>query len=185
MGDEYAGYREAESSTNLTTVLVSLADEMNDAMINLDFAQAALDQAKAELKDIVEIKIPSAVDGMSGKFDLGDGRELTIKEDIRASIAGDKKNPAINWMDEHGYGHIVKRKIVVEFPKGEEERTAAFLTALKALETDLGMLNIKQDLSVHHATLTSWVKEQLADGVDIPTDVFGIFRQRTAKLKEL
>ncbi|HMW46618.1 MAG TPA: hypothetical protein PKD47_12090, partial [Solirubrobacterales bacterium] len=64
-----------------------------------------------------------------------------------------------------------------------EERCKAFIEKVGKLE--LGPLVMKSNYTVHHATLNSWVKERLADGEQLPTDTFGIFRQRTAKVKEL
>lgn len=184
MSDEYAAFRE-EPGDNFKAVLRSLADEYLDADAAVSAAEEALEVAKAKRKDIAEHRIPQATEGMDGKFDLGDGRELQIKEEIRASIAGEKRAPAIHWLDEHDYGHIVKRQVVIEFQKGDTERCEAFLEAVKELEEHLGTLVVKTNFTVHHATLTSWVKEQLSEGVDLPVDVFGIFRQRTAKVKEL
>jgi len=182
--DEYAAFREKPSS-NLTTVLRQLADEYLAAETEIIQIEAKLEFAKSVMKDIAEVRIPQATDGMDGKFNLGDGRELQVKEEIRSSIAGDKRIPAINWLDEHDYGHIVKREVIIEFGKGETERTEAFLKALKSIEKELGTLVVKTNFTVHHATLNSWVKEQLSEGVNLPVDIFGIFRQRTAKVKEL
>lgn len=184
MTDEYAAFRD-EPSSNLTTVLRQLADEYLEKEAEVIKVEAELEMAKSELKDIAEVRIPAATDGMDGKFNLGDGRELQVKEEIRSSIAGEKRGPAINWLDEHDYGHIVKRQVIVEFAKGETERTNNFLKAVRELEKDLGTLVVKTNFTVHHATLNSWVKEQLSEGIDLPVDVFGIFRQRTAKVKEL
>jgi len=182
--DEYAAFRDKPSS-NLTTVLRQLADEYLAAETEIIQIEAKLEFAKSVMKDIAEVRIPQATDGMDGKFNLGDGRELQVKEEIRSSIAGDKRIPAINWLDEHDYGHIVKREVIIEFGKGETERTEAFLKALKSIEKELGTLVVKTNFTVHHATLNSWVKEQLSEGVNLPVDIFGIFRQRTAKVKEL
>lgn len=184
MTDEYAGFRD-EPGANFKAVLRSLADEYLEAEAEVTRAEEALEKAKANKKDISEIRIPQATEGMDGKFDLGDGRELQLKEEIRASIAGEKKDPAIRWLDENDYGHIVKRQVIIEFAKGDTERCDQFLKAVKSLESELGTLVVKTNFSVHNATLVSWVKEQLGEGVDLPVDVFGIFRQRTAKVKEL
>lgn len=184
MTDDYAEFRDAPGE-NFKAVLRSLADEYLTAEAEVVRIEQELELAKAEKKDISEVRIPQATEGMDGKFDLGDGRELQLKEEIRASIAGEKRGPAIRWLDEHDYGHIVKRQVIIEFGKGEEERTEAFLKALKAVEKELGTLVIKTNYNVHPITLVSWVKEQLKEGVDLPNDVFGIFRQRTAKVKEL
>jgi len=184
MTDDYVAFRE-EPNSNLTNVLRQLADEYLSAEAEVIKAQEALDIAKAKQKDIAEMRIPQATDGMDGKFNLGDGRELIVKEEIRSSIAGEKRVPAIKWLDDHDYGHIVKREVSVEFAKGDTERCEAFLEAVKGLEAQLGTMVVKTNYTVHHATLNSWVKEQLGEGVDLPTDVFGIFRQRTAKVKEI
>jgi hypothetical protein len=182
MTDDYAAFREDKPNDNLMAVLKSLADELEQADAEVVAAENALEEAKNKRKDIAENRIPQATDGMEGKFNLGDGRELQVKEEIRASIAGEKRVPAIQWMDNNGYGHIVKRQVIFEFPKGDEERYEKFMEAIKAV--DVPNLVMKPNFTVHPATLVSWVKEQLGEGVDLPADTFGIFRQRTAKIKE-
>lgn len=182
--DPYAEFRD-EPGDNFKAVLRSLADEYLEAEAEVAKKEQELEVARAHQKDIAEVRIPQATEGMDGKFDLGDGRELQLKEEIRASIAGEKRGPAINWLDNHDYGHIVKRQIIVEFGKGEQERADQLLKTLKELEPKLGTLVIKTNYSVHPMTLVSWVKEQLKEGVDLPVDVFGIYRQRIAKVKEL
>ena len=182
--DPYSEFRD-EPGENFKAVLRTLADEYLESESEVAQKEHELEVAKAHLKDIAEIRIPQATEGMDGKFDLGDGRELQLKEEVRASIAGEKRYPAINWLDEHDYGHIVKRQIIVEFGKGEQERADRLLKTLKELEPQLGTLVIKTNYNVHPMTLVSWVKEQLKEGVDLPVDVFGIYRQRTAKVKEL
>jgi len=182
MQDDYAAFRDDRPSDNLNAVLRSLADEYLAAEAKVALIVVELELANAELKDIAETRIPQATDGMEGKFNLGDGREMIVKEEIRSSIAGEKREPAIKWLDDNNYGHIVKRELVFEFPKGDEARTKAFIEAVGKLEMKLVM---KSNYSVHHATLNSWVKERLGDGVELPKDTFGIFRQRTAKVKDL
>ena len=182
MQDNYAAFRDDKPSDNLTAVLRTLADEYLAAEAEVARIEAELEVAKTNLKDIAENRIPQATDGMEGKFNLGDGRELQIKEEIRSSIAGEKRDPAIKWLDEHGYGHIVKRELVFEFPKGDEARSKAFIEAVQKLGMPLVM---KSNFSVHHATLNSWVKERLGEGDALPNETFGIFRQRTAKVKDL
>ena len=181
MSDEYAAFRQPDKNDNLNGVLRSLADELMAAEAEITRITAELEVANNIKKDLVEKRIPDVTDGLEGKFNLGDGREMTIKEEIRSSIAGEKRVPAIQWLDENGYGHIVKREIIFEFPKGEEERCKKFIEAIESL--DLGPLVMKSNYTVHHATLNSWVKEQLGEGVELPKETFGIFRQRVAKLK--
>jgi len=183
MQDDYAAFRDDKPSHNLTTVLRLLADEYLAAEAEVLRIEEELVTAKTALKDIAENRIPQATDGMEGEFNLGDGRKLQIKEDIRSSIAGEKRIPAIQWLDDNDYGHIVKREVVFQFAKGDEERCEKFIEAVQQLP--LGKLVFNTNFTVHHATLNSWVKERLGEGDAIPNDIFGIFRQRTAKVKEI
>lgn len=183
MTDDYAAFRDDRPSDNLTNVLRTLADEYLAAEAEVLRIEAELELAKTNLKDIAENRIPQATDGMEGKFNLGDGRELQVKEEIRSSIAGEKRIPAIQWLDDHDYGHIVKREVVFTFPKGDEERCKKFIETVQKL--NLGQLVFNSNNTVHHATLNSWVKERLGEGDVLPKDIFGIFRQRTAKVKEI
>ena len=182
MQDDYAAFRDERPSDNLTAVLRSLADDYLKAEAEVTRIEEELAVAKTALKDIAEVTIPQATDGMDGEFNLGDGRKLIIKEEIRSSIAGEKRIPAIQWLDENDYGHIVKREVIFSFGKGDEERCRNFIDAVKKLSLNLVF---KSNDAVHHATLNSWVKERLGEGDTLPNDIFGIFRQRTAKVKEI
>lgn len=183
--DPYTDFREETVPGNLDTVLVQLADELVEAQKLVEIRERALEEAKEAVSEIAEKRIPNATDGLEGKFTLSDGRTLEVKEDIRSSIAGEKRIPAIQWLDEHDYGHIVKRVISVEFGKNSDEEVAAFKKALEDYRKKTKRpLVVKEQYSVHHATLNAWVKEQLGEGVELPRDTFGIFRQRVAKVKE-
>lgn len=184
--DPYSDFKDDSVPTNLQAVLISLADELQEADKAVEAAEQTLEVVTDLRKDIAERRIPEATDGMNGKLLLSDGRTLEVKEEIRSSIAGEKKVPAINWLDLNDFGHIVKREVKASFGKDATEVVKAFIEHCKKFEhPDLpaGVV-IKTDYSVHHATLNSWVKEQLAEGVELPKDTFGIFRQRTAKVKE-
>lgn len=177
--DPYSDFRAPQS--NLDTILIQLADEYVEAEKEVEEAEVFLETKKTYLRDIVEKKIPEAVEGMNGDLKLSDGRTLSLKEEIRSSIAGEKRIPAIKWLNDNDYGHIVKREVIIEFGKDSEDLVEDFLEYLSNFGKPLV---IKQNDSVHHMTLNSWVKEQLREGVNLPKDTFGIFRQRTAKVKE-
>ena len=181
MTDAYAAFKDEGIPSNQLVVLRQLTDEMQYAEKAVEAAEIILETAKDTLKNIVENSIPSAVDGLDGIFDLKDGRTLTIKEEIRSSIAKEKRVPAIKWLDEHDYGHIVKRQLIFEFTKADQKKFEEFVVFIKKSKLPV---NMKENFSVHHATLNSWVKERLSEGDILPTEVFGIYRQRTAKVKE-
>lgn len=179
--DPYAAFKDDSIPGNLEVVLMQLADELQEADALILELETALEKAKDARKDIAEQRIPAATEGMNGKLTLKDGRILEVKEDIRSSIAGEKRVPAINWLDANGYGNLPKRQIIVEFSKGEDKAFKKFAADLRRRKLPLV---VKENHTVHHATLNAWVKEQLGEGVELPRDTFGIFRQRVAKVKE-
>jgi transposase-like protein len=179
--DPYSSVRDEEPSSNLMSVLSQLADELIEADQRIQRLEKELSEAKEFRKEIAESRIPDATDGMEGKISLQDGRTLEIKEEIRASIAGERKEPAISWLDENGSGHIVKRKISFELPRGDVDSVRDLIEAVQ--NSGAQVVSMKNEHSVHHMTLLSWVKERLAEGDDLPREIFGIYRQRTAKVK--
>lgn len=182
MDDPYADFKSQEGD-NLKTVLRELADELIAAEAEVARIQEELTAANNIVKDLVENRIPNVAEGLEGKFDLGDGRTLTIKEEIRASVAGEKLAPAVEWLDAHDYGNIVKRTLTFEFGKDDDERVKAFKDAVAPILKQQRLV-LKEKQAIHPATLVAWVKERLGEGDNLPVDVFGIFRQRVAKVKE-
>jgi hypothetical protein len=179
--DPYAAFKDDAIPGNLEVVLMQLADELQEADALILKCETALEKANDARKDLSDVRIPAATEGMNGKLLLKDGRTLEVKETIRASIAGEKRVPAINWLDANDYGHIVKRELVFSFAKGDDKSFDNFRKAVKKIKMPLVM---KENYSVHNATLTAWVQERLEEGVELPKETFGIFRQRVAKVKE-
>jgi len=166
---------------NLMKSIVSLADQADHAEREVARIEKLLDEAKTNVRRLLETEIPGLMDGMEGTLKLPDGREVSVNEHIRASIAGEKKYPAIKWLNENGHGAIIKRKFVIEFSKDQEEEAESFAEELAARDKPL---NMKREYSVHPQTLQAFVREQLGEGVALPAETFGIYRQRIAKIKE-
>lgn len=165
---------------NLMAALISLADQQEAAQEEVDRLTALLDEARKNLQRITEHEIPTLMDGLEGKFNLPDGRSITVTEKIRSSATGDKKIAAIHWLDNNGHGAIVKRQFIIEFGRDQEEWAKEFEQMLSKSKTPL---NVKKERSIHHATLEAFIRQALEDGEDIPLDTFGVFRQRFAKVK--
>ena len=181
MQDPYADFK-SDDDSNFKTVLRQLADELQEAEAEVAEAQAELEKKQGLLKDLEEIRIPDATQGMEGVFDLGDGRKLELKEHVRGSIAGEKAAPAIKWIDENGYGHIVKRQLIFEFDRDSMDKYEAFI---KFVEDYVRKNNIvmQPKFNVHPQTLMAWMREMLSNGEQFPKEVFGFYHQRKAKVK--
>ena len=181
MQDAYADFKSSDDS-NFKTVLRQLADEFEQAQAEVDLAAEVLSVKQGILKDLEENRIPDATQGMEGVFDLGDGRKLELKEYIRGSIAGEKAAPAIKWIDENGYGHIVKRQLVFEFDKDSMGKYEDFVDYVKDYVTKKNVV-MQPKFNVHPQTLMAWMREMLSNGEQFPKEVFGFYHQRKAKVK--
>lgn len=159
---------------------MQLADELMQAQETLAWYKAEVERAEEAIKELTDRRIPEATEGMDGKLKLKDGRELILKTEIRASIAGEKKDPAIKWLDQNGYGSLVKRELVFQFNREDTAKYQKFVQVLKDAGVEVVM---EEKFNVHWQTLTSWVKERLKEGDEIPLDTFGVFRQRVAEVK--
>lgn len=149
-------------------------------------------KAKAnELKNMLHKTLPEAMDD-AGITELtleaeGNNPAFSIKcgPFYRAHIAAEwpqvQREQAFKWLDDNGHGDLIKTVIAVEFSR--DDRSQA-LTLKSQLESQGYVPVIEQ--SVHWATLTSWLKEQVENNPTQlpPLDVIGGTIGRVAKPKK-
>ncbi len=151
-----------------------LADRVAALQVELNAAQEQFKQVSE--KDLPEALLSAGVESITTKT----GVKVTIKSNIYASISEANKERALSWLEEHGFGDVIKNQISLDFGRGEGDR---FNDAAQAL-VEAGFtneVNVKE--SVHPATLKALVKEQLEKGVEIPLELFGVYKQRVAVIK--
>lgn len=178
--DAYGAFRDDSVPTNLMNVLVQLSDELLKAEKIKEEKTEELRLASEMVTNIKERRIPDAAEGVQGKINLPDGRTLEITEKVRASIAGDKRIPAIKWLDDNDYGSIVKRELVFQFNREDEDKFKRFVDHVKSSGIPVTM---RENFSVHHSTLEAFVRERLKEGDDIDRSILGVYIQKDAKVK--
>jgi hypothetical protein len=104
--------------------------------------------------------------------------KVSTKEDVYASIPKGNEENAYEWLNENGFGGIIKHVVSASFGKEEDSRAAEFVKAAQ----ELG-LTPEDKRSIHSATLKAFVKEQLAQGKNIPLELFGAFQITKATVK--
>ena len=181
-------YSEFEGEADISSVganararLEGLAQDLLGAEALVVSLEEQVKEAKEALRDVKERRLPDLMDELgSVVFETPDGVVIKIAEAIRGSIPAANAEQAFAWLEEHGHGALVKRTITVEFGKGEEQWADRF-------ERDCARrkkpLNLARRRGVHPQTLQAFVRGQLEEGVDVPMDTFGVFRQRFAKVK--
>lgn len=177
---DYSAYAEPTATDKLAE-LSNLATKLAEAETVVVTKERELAAAQEVVRELSEKTIPEMMDALEMKeFTTRGGLSISIKEAIRASIPEARKSEAIIWLDTNGYGSLVKRKFVVAFGKDEERWADKFARDLAQRKRQL---KVDQDKSVHPKTLASFVKEQLENGAYVPEALFGVFRQRYAKIE--
>lgn len=121
-----------------------------------------------ELLDImVEAKMPSfALDADGNQPDAGFKRTQIVN----ASIPEEKMSQALVWLEENDQGHLPKHEFKISFNMGENKEAAKFEALLKK-----NKVQYSSKMSVLAASLTAFVKRELAANRVVPTDILGVY----------
>lgn len=172
-----------EPGANLMARIEGLAQEQLDAEARVQAITVQLAEAKAALKLVAERKLPELLEEAElahSKITTPGGLVINVKETIRGTIPKGKEEPAFEWLDENGNGNLIKRTITIDFGKDQEKWAAKFMRDCAQRKKPL---NLKNKKGVNTNTMNAFIKQALADGVAIPLDVFGAYRQKFSTVK--
>lgn len=158
--------------------MASLARALVDADAAVEDADQALKDAKERARVLREETIPSAMQELGlEELKLATGQKLSVKQEVYASIPAANKQAAFQWLNDNGFGGLIKIEVDASFGKGEQDAAMALYQELnsRGLTASFGQ-------GVHAQTLKAFLKEQLAQGTNIPLDLFGARPVWTAKL---
>lgn len=158
--------------------MAALARAMMDADASVEQAEASLKEAKERARILREETIPSAMQELGlEELKLDTGQKLSVKQDVYASIPSAQKDAAFQWLEDNGFGGLIKVEVAADFRKGEADQAAELFKELQQRGLQVGL-----DQSVHAQTLKAFLREQLAAGTNVPLDLFGARPVWTAKL---
>ena len=80
-----------------------------------------------------------------------------------------KKDEALKWLVKHGFEHLIKRNINVEFGRNEYKWAKKFHTDMNRRKHPL---RFEDKETVHPKTLSAFVNEQMEAGKQIPKELF-------------
>ena len=112
-------------------------------------------------------------------FSLADGSEITVTEDVRTSITAAHADEAFAWLDEHGFGGLIRTKIEVEYPRDKRD-VALGVSEQISVDPDA---SVRLKSTVHPQTLRSFVREQIAAGRPVPMDLLSVSPFNKAEVK--
>jgi len=161
---------DAVDQTDVLGKISRLADEMHQLDKDAATAELKVKKLKETHRQIAEEQLPELFEqvGMS-ELTTFKGLPLKLKNKVFTNISKGRKPTAIAWLDANGQGGMVKRSVIIDFDKTQEEKVEALLRLIGK-----GWPNNRTELDVHGSTVKAFVTKRLADGKEIPLDIFGV-----------
>lgn len=157
-----------------------LADKAIELRNEIERIELLLSDTQAAYRQVTERELPEAMDAVGCSLFKHDKSGLKIKVDnvVRAAIPVALKEQAFDWLIQNKFEDLIKNEIKMKLDRGEYARAQEIL---KVINDTFG-ITAETNVSVHASTLTAWAKEQLSQGTEIPSDLFGLFQARVAKV---
>lgn len=160
-----------------------LAAEVNDIDERIAKNQARILELQERRNTILGTELVEMMDRAHVPLVQVGTRKFVVGQFYKAVLPNENPQPGLDWIDENGYGDIIKNEVTAQFPKGadDEARLAADL-----LRKRFQMASISSKRTVHHMTLTSWLKELHQSGDTLPPlDIIGGTMGRTVRISDL
>ena len=169
----------------------TIGDNSLKEMADLCAEQVALEKEMEQLQEQLKAKaaaarklsqeiIPARMSELGlESLTLSDGSAIKIKQLVHASIPVKYREEAFDWLREHGHGDIIKNQVSATFGKGEDTTASNFIDKIE----ELGY-QPQQKVWVEPMTLKAFVREQIDNGSELPTDKFGVFIGAETKISK-
>ena len=189
--------REEKLMNNLLDVMESdvktpnIGDNSLKEMANLCAEQAALEDEMKQLEEQLKAKakaarklsqeiIPAKMSELGlESLTLKDGSSVKVKQLVQASIPVKYREEAFQWLRDNGHGDLIKNQVSATFGKGEDDSASNFIDKIE----ELGY-QPNQKVWVEPMTLKAFVREQIAEGSELPMDKFGVFVGAETKISK-
>ncbi len=158
--------------------LQKVADKQQALQTQLSELEAKADRVRQALRTVAETELPDMMDKIGiESFKTNTGLNIEVSEKIRATISKSNEARAFHWLRDHKHEKLITRVLSLKFSAGEYEEAD---DCYKALANQFEQVGDKE--GVHAQTLSAFVREKLSAGEEIPMDLFGVYRQRVAKV---
>jgi len=161
---------EAPVSDAELSLVARLAEEQVKLEKDIGRYEKHVGDLKKRLKTVSEVDLPTALEeiGLSS-ITLTNGATVSIEQKMFASISKKNKPAAVQWMIDNGQEALVKTGVAVLLDKGEHEK----LVRLRDLLDHSEFTEYSLDTSVHTGAVKAMINEMVAQGIDVPLELFG------------
>lgn len=140
--------------------------------------EIALSEAKENFTKLSAGLIPDKMLDLGvSELKLADGAKVTVQPFYSGGLLEGKEAEAIEWLDKHGHGGIVKRSIICPFQKGEEAAVKKLVKQLEKMQVEF-----QRKEGVHPQTFKAFLRELTENGKSLPPALFTAFIGKTTKI---
>ena len=163
-------------------VVTAIGNKLIKKKKNLMEEEERLKILKTQIREIEEKELPDAMASCNGmtRFDLDDGSQISVKDDLFCSIPEDKRAGALKWLEENGHSGLIKHDVKVSFAKGEYDEADKLIEVLNKNFKDIPY---DERSTVHAGTLKTFAKERYSLGETLPEEYFSVYEASIAKVK--
>jgi hypothetical protein len=156
--------------------LSSLAQTQLELEREMDVLEKQMEDLKTRHKKISETEIPECMTSLAIKsIILENGLILTIKPYYSGKV---DSLEGYRWLEDNGHGDLIRGEIKMVYPK---ETNREDINKIREFIKSLGFVS-DDKISVHHATLSSWLREMIEGGHEVNREVLNVTTGFRAKL---
>ena len=171
-------WTEQSSKAQLASIS-GLAQQLLVVQKDIEEKKLELKELENQFRQISESSLPEALQSANlSEIVLRDGTKLSVSPFYKGHISEKNRPAALDWLMQNGHGGLIKNEISLKFGRDEDERAQDTIASLQ--QRGLSP-SVKQ--GVHAQTLNAFVKEQLTNGKDLPSEIFGIYVGSRAKIE--
>lgn len=161
--------------SEITARVVELQEKMRQA----EQLEKRLKSLSDQITHLSSVVIPELCESANmSEFTLADGTKVSVTSRFFGKVSEEQMDAAQEFLERVGDGALIKRQISVDLGKCDEEQASHVHEALQSV----GAVG-EEKRSIHPSTLSSWLTQQMESGVDVPTEVFGVYRKVQTKIK--
>jgi hypothetical protein len=166
------------NSSELKTLTSFLSEAERIASL-IEVKQEECKELEKNHNKIMSQLIPDLFDSIGLKqLKLSDGSVVTVSTKFVGTITKENQEKCFDYLRETNNDGIIKNDITI--PCGKQQELADEI--VETLEDENIEYNMKS--YVHPQTLNAFIKEQIENGVDFPTELFSVFPVRNTKVQK-
>jgi len=178
---DYSEFASAPAGEASLASIVAMVEEAHAAELAVAEAEEALRVKKEALRDVVERRLPEALDAIGMDRLSARGLTVTVEDALQVSQPPVAQRPAAyRWLEEHGEGGMVKREVRVTFAAGEQDDAEKLESELDADFPG----RVRKAEEVNTSTLKAYLRRALEAGERVPLELFGARAFRVARIRQ-